>query len=118
MFETIPKLTPHAAQQLLADVYETKFGICDHISTRNKHPFAGILVNPATDLGGLDSISGLIRYYIANDVSKYVPGLTLSDFLDLPHEYFQTVIEEVQKKQARSSKDNSELENKLRNIKP
>lgn len=107
LFDTAPKLTMHQAQQLLTDVYETKFGIYDHIHTKNKHPFASILVKPSTDITQLDNVGGLIQYYFAKEVSKHIK---LDEFLSLPHEYLQLVVAQIDKRVAKDNKAASDLD--------
>lgn len=84
------------------------------MSSGNKHPFASILVKPATDVSAIDNVSGLIEYYFAKDLGKFIP---LHEFLNLPHEYLHTVIAQVEKRIAKENKTAAQLDAELRGIK-
>lgn len=103
MLDTVPKLSQFEAQCLMMDTYETVMGIFNHAPGPHKHarPLAAIALHPSESHLGIRGVNTLIEIFINKDIHKY--GITLSEFLDLPHEQITKLIDVVDRKASRES---------------
>lgn len=106
------KLTKYESQQFMTDIYETEFGIYNHLSGPNKtsRPLAPIALHPAEDLNGIRTVNDLIALHVNKDIYKHT-GLDLYGFLDLPHEQLNKLIEVVDIKVKKESTLATHMEN-------
>lgn len=113
MLNTVPRLTEFQAQCLMMDTYETVMGIFNHTPGPHKHsrPLAAIAMHPAENPMGIRSVNELIETYVQKDIHKY--GVTLMEFLDLPHEHIVKLISVVDKKMAKESAQVDQIKNMM-----
>jgi len=95
----------------MTDVYETKFGIFNHISGPQKdtRPLAAIAMHFCESPNGLRSVSDMINLYVARDVFKNT-GVTLTEFLELPHEEFNSLLKALDAKLTREANIASDID--------
>lgn len=92
-----------SSKSLLQQAYETTFGIHDHLKQAlqeqeiydadQKRPLSTVALHFAEDTMESSKIHELIRIYAKLKVHQYF-GLSLIEFLTLPHEYVETILTE------------------------
>lgn len=99
MLDKIDKLSVPDAKQFMRDVYETKFGIFNHISGQEKlkRPLASIALHFPESPVGVRNVGDLMEYYINMDVQKHA-GMSMSEFLSLPRHLLRRAMSAVEKK--------------------
>lgn len=99
MLSRVDKLSAPDAKQFMRDIYETNFGIFNHISGPEKEsrPLASIALHYPESNSGVRNVGELIEYYINMDVHKHV-GVSLTEFLALPRHLVRRIMQAVDKK--------------------
>lgn len=109
-----PGLSTLELKVVLYQIYETEYGIFDHISATNR-PLSSVAFYPAEDSLDGSPLDSIMRTYIDKNI-KETFGLSLLEFLDLPRDTIELMIEisngEMKKKQPVMDKLASDL-NKL-----
>lgn len=98
ILETLPKLKGDDPAAVLKDVYEMRFGICDHLDPEIKknRAFASIAKHPVEDLTMLKGESDIRKYYMDKSVHKHT-GITYSEFMGMTSVAMQEVMDYVTK---------------------
>lgn len=96
------------------DVYETKYGLFNHISglDRKLRPLASVALHEMEDNAKTSSLYEAIELYLDKDIMKNF-GLNLNEFLDLPREIINKLLELSIKK---IQKDSVTLQNVQENL--
>lgn len=113
MLSTVPRLSEYEAQCLMMDTYETVMGIFNHSPGPHKHnrPLAAIAMHPAESPLGIRTVNELIDTYVDKQIHKY--GVSMMEFLDLPHEHITKLITAVDKQIARESTQAEQIKNMM-----
>lgn len=114
LFQVLGKVDYLDAKQVLYDVYETKFGLFNHLSglDRKTRPLASVALHEMEDNTKSSSLYESIEIYLDQDINKNF-GLSLNEFLDLPRELINKLLEVSIKK---IQKDTNTLENVKNNL--
>ena len=102
-------------KQLLIELYETKYGICDHVNTTN--PLASVQFNQAEDYFSDTLYHSYLSNFVYRDLGKKL-NMSFDDFISRPRyeiEAMLRIIEDVDKKK---SKMNDDIMKDLENNKP
>jgi len=88
---------------VLYDLYETEFGICNHINGSTKsRPLASVALHPSENINDGGLLEEAVRTYTSRGI-KDIYGLTLIDFLELPRDIIEmlvTIADEIQTKKS------------------
>lgn len=87
---------------VLQEEYETMYGIYNHDDPYNRRPLALVGMQPKEDISRYSKLYRTIRRYALHEIhAKF--GLSLTEFLDLPHDIvellFEISTEKAQKEQ-------------------
>lgn len=85
-------------KQLFIELYETKYGICDHINATN--PLASVQFNDSEDYLSKTLYEGYLSTFIYRDLGKKL-HMSFDDFINRPRheiEMMIRVVEEADKK--------------------
>jgi hypothetical protein len=98
ILETLPKLKGDDPSAVLKDVYEMRFGICDHLDpdVKKNRAFASIAKHPAEDLFRLKGESDIRKYYMEKSVLKHT-GISYTEFMGMTNVAMQEVMDQVTK---------------------
>lgn len=101
------------ARLMLMQAYETTFDIFDHIKHEamdesvtdidNRRPLASMAMHRAEDASSESRLYGTIELFSDRDVHKFF-GLSLNEFLDLPHDICEHILTVCSNKQNRNNK--------------
>lgn len=91
LLESMPEVDSISAKMLLREAYETTYEIYNH-NLDNSHPWAMVMAHPKEDMSTYGAIYRTILSYRVRDVYKRY-GLNLTEFLDLPREYVEFLLE-------------------------
>jgi hypothetical protein len=98
ILETLPKLKGDDPATVLKDVYEMRFGICDHLDpeVKKNRAFASIAKHPVEDLARLKSESDIRKYYMEKNVHKHT-GISYTEFMGMTNVEMQEVMDHITK---------------------
>lgn len=85
-------------KQLLIELYETKYGICDHINANN--PLSAVQFNEPEDYLSRTLYEGYLNTFLYRELGKKL-HMSFDDFINRPRheiEMMMRVVEEVDKK--------------------
>lgn len=74
------------ANIVLYELYETKYGIYNHLNPYKKRPMASVALHEAEENTTNSSLYEAIEGYVKLNI-KDLTGLTLTEYLDLPTEF-------------------------------
>lgn len=86
---------------MFIELYETTFGICDHVNTNN--PLASVQFNPGENYLKDYLYDGYLTTFLFKELSKKL-GISFDDFLNRPKyeiEMMMRVVDDVDKKKNR-----------------
>ena len=88
-----PKLNEIDANLLLYDVFETVYGIYDHINTPKvkRNPFSSVLLHVGEDNSSTSQLYEQIDLFMDSDIHKQT-GLNLNEFFALPRERVRHIL--------------------------
>lgn len=100
------------------DIYESRFGIYDHMGTtngvQNNRPMVSVALHEAENLGEGSDLYSFIDIYFDREIFKHT-GLTLDKFGSFPREYIQLIIKNIEKIATKEAKIISSTDNMLNN---
>lgn len=103
LIERLPKLSEVDLRIIASDFYESRFGIYDHISGKNKkHPLASVAFHPSDNYTEASVLYDSL-YEFADKGYLEIWGLSVSEFLSLPSymtKMMRSIAESVSKKKA------------------
>lgn len=70
-------------QTTLMDLYEIKFGLCNHLSKNN--PFSSVLYLPSEEVNKESMREASINNYVFNSIQKFY-GISYLEYTNLPNE--------------------------------
>jgi hypothetical protein len=76
---------------VLQDLYETEYGIYDHLTPYNNRPLASVALHPAEDINDGSLLEEAIRSYLNKNI-KDLYGLSMTEFFDLPVDVISLMI--------------------------
>lgn len=115
LIHTLPKLESVDAHMVLADVYETNFGIYNHLDVGSKRPMSSVALHGAEDNYKTSRLYETIENFVTKDIYKST-GLSLTEFLNLPTEACLMILEAVEKKSVKETVGLNQLQNEISNL--
>ena len=112
-----PKADYLTSRLLLIQAYQTTFNIFDHLSNAQRvvgenpddhHPLASIELHPAEDLIHTFRTPELLDLYIKLKIKDYT-GLSWVEFMDLPREYSQMIMDRCAKELSEENKKTNQI---------
>lgn len=89
IIENIPKLDNVIdAQIVLKDLYDTEYGIYNHLNRSRKRPLASVAMHEAEDINTGSLLEEVLRIYTQKNI-KDIFNLSLLEYLDLPRDIIQ-----------------------------
>lgn len=88
---TLPKLTGADIEIVLKDLYETEYGIFNHLHPTVQRPLAGVAFHDAEEINDNSLLQDAIRKYVKSEVLNYT-GLNLVEFLELPRDIVEMIV--------------------------
>lgn len=85
---------------VLQDVYETEFGIFDHLKNSAARPLSSVAMHPAEDINTDSLLEESIRTYVVKGI-KELYGLSLIEFLELPMDIIAMLLNIASEEQSR-----------------
>ncbi len=111
MIEKTNGLTPIDASQLLIGLYETHYGIFDHTDSQKakENPLALVTLHECEENSSTSNIHELVNTFITKEIYKNL-GISLTEFLSLPREFVNLLINSLTIKLNKESSIVSTLE--------
>lgn len=117
VIDRFPKTSYVEGQMLLRDAYDQAFGVFDHLQQRineqstsdptNKRPLSSVAYHYPEDTEGV-TITATVRTFAQLRIYERF-GLSLTEFLELPHEYTQVVLREAETLMGRLESDQNRI---------
>lgn len=99
---------------VMYDLYESRYGIFNHLSGNKKRPLASVAMHSSEDIN-LDSLlEEAIRTYVKRDI-KEIYHLSLVEFLDLPIDVIQVMLDIATEHTREKTNAISDVEKSLKN---
>lgn len=112
LLKSLPQLDKVDVKTVMYDLYETEFGIYDHIHDKSR-PLASVSFHHCEDYNTASLTEEAIRTYIIKDI-KNVYGLSLIEFLELPKDIIEMMFIIDEEEKANKKKLMDELEENLK----
>lgn len=87
---------------VLQDLYETEFGIYDHLNGSKSRPLASVAFHPAEDFNGHSLLKQAIDSFIDRNI-KDATGMNIVEFLELPTDVVRMIGESCDNKAERTA---------------
>lgn len=110
---SLPKLGSVDGQMVLNDLYETEYGIYDHLSKRKKRPLASVAMHPSEDINEGSILEETLRMYVLKGI-KEVFHLNVLEFLELPADIVQMMFTIADEEQTKKSTTLSQIEQQFK----
>jgi len=94
---------------VMQDLYETEYGIYNHLSNANKKPLASVSMHSSEDINTGSLLEEAIRTYTVRGI-KDLYGLNVLEFLELPIDVIEMMFEISEEEQARKAKGLANVE--------
>lgn len=113
----LPKLDGPHAQKVMYDLYETVYGVFNHLhpSSRNR-PLASVAMFPSEDINDSGLLELVIRRYVEKDIHS-IFGLNLEEFLNLPMDIAEMLIDIANDNRATKKQTLDDIERTLNSVK-
>ena len=79
-------------QIVMGELYETEFGIFDHIRHGQNRPLSAVAFHPSQDVNENSGLKKVIQSYIHSNIQADY-GLNLLEFMDLPIDVTQLLVQ-------------------------
>lgn len=100
---------------MLRQLYETRFGVFDHIKNSDERPLSTVALYDTEENSESSLLHSRVEQYIKSNVLKYT-GLNLVEFLDLPREIVMWIFKLSENKAAQEGAVLSDVQQKLDSI--
>jgi hypothetical protein len=97
---------------VLSDLVDEEYGIFNHRLSGHQRPLSSVAMHEAEDFTTHSLTNQAIQSYIDLDIKEYY-GLNLVEFLNLPHDIIEMMVEVAQKKIAKKSNDLEDLQKNI-----
>lgn len=97
------------------DLYETNFGIFNHLDKRvtARKPIAAVAMHASEDFTDESRLRSCLRDFIRLQVGKHM-NMSFTDFVELPSDIVYLILEECKSIQVKENNVASEVEAKLK----
>lgn len=110
---SLPKLSSVDGQLILNDLYETEYGIYDHLAKNKKRPLASVAMQPSEDINDGSILEETLRTYVLKGI-KDVFHLDVLEFLELPPDIVQMMFSIAGDEQTKKSAMLSQVEQQFK----
>ena len=93
-------------------MYDTNYGIYNHLNPHNNRPLASVAFHPGEDVNENSLLRNALKVYIDNDIGN-LTKLSLVDYLELPSDVVAIINELCQNKLRENSKTMSQVEQQM-----
>lgn len=99
------------------DLYETNFGIFNHLDKRatTRRPIASVAMHPSEDFTDESRLRACLRDFIRLQVGKHM-NMSFTEFVELPSDIVYLVLEECKSVQSKENAIATEVEAKLKGV--
>lgn len=87
--DTLPVMDQMTATETLKVLYETEFGICDHLAP-DHHPFSSVLHHPSEEVWMNSGLRDLIEEFAIYNYGELF-NMSLTEYLSLPRPYVSMI---------------------------
>lgn len=108
----LPKLGSVDARQVLQDLYEVAYGICDHMRVSKKRPLAGVGYHESEDPSYGSGLEESMETYIKYDI-KEIYNISYIEYMNLPVDITAVMRKVASKEGERRSKSLSSFTNSM-----
>jgi hypothetical protein len=115
--EKVPKLDGIDGPMLMFDLYESNYGIYNHLQPailKNK-PLASVAMHPGEDFTEGSALTDAVRVYIENNIGDYTK-MSLVDFLELTSDVASIIVDQCQAASKRKSAIASQVEKDMKDL--
>jgi hypothetical protein len=112
LLRKVPRLNSVDAKIFLQDMYETFYGIYNHLDRNNKNPLATVMLHPSEDISAGSYLEDSIRLYISRGI-KDLYGLNFIEFLNLPRDIIRLLLDISSEEASRKSAAISQIESQM-----
>lgn len=99
------------AKIFLQDMYETFYGICNHLDP-NKNALVSVMLHPAEDINAGSFLEDSMRLYISRGI-KDIYGLNFIEFMELPRDIIRMMLDISSEENSRKAAAISQIEANL-----
>lgn len=111
----LKRVTGTVAQKAMFDLYETAYGIYDHLSPgRVQRPLASVAHHDSEDTVTSGLLEQMVRVYLKKSI-KELYGFNLEEFLDLPMDIVNLLIKVADEDQSKRTRIAHSVEQSLKN---
>lgn len=98
---------------VMQDLYETEYGIYNHLSGSKNKPLASVAMHSCEDINGGSLLEEAIQTYVSRHI-KDIYGLSLVEFLELPIDVMELMFGIADKESAKKSNTLSDVEKQFK----
>lgn len=99
---------------VMSDLYETNYGIYDHVRPTVPRPLASVAMHPAEDINEGSLLEAAIRTFIELDIGNQAK-ISFLEYLELPRDIALMVLEACRAKSKKTDSTISNIEKHLKN---
>jgi hypothetical protein len=110
--QVLPRLNSVDAKLVMTDLYEAKFGIYNHLVNKSR-PLASVAMQPCEDINDGSLFSSVASSYHDKKIFDFF-HLDLFQFLDLPPDCCEILIDIADKRLAKKATDEEKMANQLK----
>ncbi len=92
LLKTLPRMDQTDAGILLRDLYETRFGIFNHIGTSKKRPLASVALHDAEEINENSLLYEAMHSFAKREI-KDIFNISFLDFISLPMDWCAMITE-------------------------
>jgi hypothetical protein len=111
--KSVPKLDPIELKILLQDLYETEYGIFDHLTHGMSRPLSSVAMFFSEDINSESLLEESMDTYVNKNVKDFF-GLSYLEFMGLPYDVMLMVLERCTILSGKKKAAMDDIENSLR----
>lgn len=93
--ESAPKLEGVDGQLYMYDLYESNYGLFNHLQRTIQKPLASVALHRGEDLTDSSGLAAALKVYIDNDIGGFTK-LSFVEYLELPSHVLSVIVEQCQ----------------------
>ena len=99
----------------MSDIYETKYGVFNHIGTSHLRPLSSVAFHASEDINTDGLYENLCRVYIEKRIKEHY-GLTIDEYLDRPRDIIEIMNRVADEVNAKHIKHAATVEAQFNNL--
>ena len=112
ILKKVRRLNSVDSKIFLQDMYETFYGIYNHLDQNNKNPLASVMLHSSEDISAGSYLEDSIRLYISRGI-KDLYGLNFVEFMNLPRDIIRLLLDISSEEASRKSVAISQIESQM-----